>query len=153
MKTGRLHRNFMGYTTSKTKLMIGLGASSISDSWYGFAQNVKNLEEYSHLTTNGILPIYRGHLLTVEDRVIRRHILNLMCNFQTSWEDNSLYVEELPVIIGKLQEMESDGLLEMTDTSIIVTEKGRPFIRNICMAFDLLLHRKAPGTQVFSMTV
>ena len=36
-----LHRNFMGYTSSKTQLMIGLGMSSISDSWYGFAQNVK----------------------------------------------------------------------------------------------------------------
>ena len=44
MKSGKLHRNFMGYTASKTHLMVGLGASSISDSWYGFAQNVKGLE-------------------------------------------------------------------------------------------------------------
>jgi oxygen-independent coproporphyrinogen-3 oxidase len=35
-----LHRNFMGYSSSKTQL-IGLGVSSISDSWYSFAQNVK----------------------------------------------------------------------------------------------------------------
>ncbi|MBN4047307.1 oxygen-independent coproporphyrinogen III oxidase, partial [bacterium AH-315-P13] len=37
MKTHKLHRNFMGYTASKTQTMIGLGVSSISDSWYGFA--------------------------------------------------------------------------------------------------------------------
>src|SRR5690606_12983488 len=37
-KTGRLHRNFMGYSASKTQVMIGLGVSSISDSWYSFAQ-------------------------------------------------------------------------------------------------------------------
>jgi len=61
---GRLHRNFMGYTASKTKLMIGLGASSISDSWYGFAQNVKSVEEYQHLVESNIIPIFRGHILT-----------------------------------------------------------------------------------------
>jgi oxygen-independent coproporphyrinogen-3 oxidase len=43
---GKLHRNFMGYTASKTQLMIGLGVSSISDSWYSFAQNEKTLEDY-----------------------------------------------------------------------------------------------------------
>lgn len=42
----KLHRNFMGYTSSKTKVMIGLGVSAISDSWTGFAQNVKTIEEY-----------------------------------------------------------------------------------------------------------
>ena len=44
-----IHRNFMGYTASKTKAMIGLGVSAISDSWFGFAQNVKGIEEYYHL--------------------------------------------------------------------------------------------------------
>ncbi len=38
----KLHRNFMGYTSSNTQLMVGLGMSAISDSWYAFAQNVKN---------------------------------------------------------------------------------------------------------------
>ncbi|MEP4946661.1 MAG: oxygen-independent coproporphyrinogen III oxidase, partial [Flavobacteriaceae bacterium] len=85
MVSGNLHRNFMGYTPSKTKLMIGLGASSISDSWYGFAQNVKGVEEYENLVSNGILPIFRGHILTEEDQIIRKHILNLMCQFETNW--------------------------------------------------------------------
>src|SRR5690606_2617130 len=83
MVTGKLHRNFMGYTASKTKLMIGLGMSAISDSWYAFAQNVKSLEEYQHLIQNGIIPIYRGHILTHEDQIVRKHILNLMCHFKT----------------------------------------------------------------------
>ena len=42
VENANLHRNFMGYTASKTQAMIGLGVSSISDSWYGFAQNEKN---------------------------------------------------------------------------------------------------------------
>lgn len=49
MQNETMHRNFMGYTASKTQVMIGLGVSSISDSWYGFAQNVKSIEEYYNL--------------------------------------------------------------------------------------------------------
>jgi oxygen-independent coproporphyrinogen-3 oxidase len=42
--------------------------------------------------------------------------------------------------------MEKDGLLEMNKDSLKVTESGKPYIRNICMAFDLHLKRKAPDT-------
>lgn len=149
----KLHRNFMGYTSSKTQVMIGLGVSSISDSWYSFAQNVKTLEEYYAKLEQNELPIYRGHLLTNEDLIIRKHILNLMCQFTTSWEDKDLFFNELPEIIHQLDEMEHDGLVKISSTSITVTEKGKPFVRNLCMAFDLRLKRKAPQTQLFSMTV
>jgi oxygen-independent coproporphyrinogen-3 oxidase len=149
----KLHRNFMGYTSSKTQVMIGLGVSSISDSWYSFAQNVKTVEEYYAKLEQNELPVYRGHLLTNEDLIIRKHILNLMCQFTTSWEDKELYFNELPYIIHQLNEMEHDGLVKISSTSITVTEKGKPFVRNLCMAFDLRLKRKAPQTQLFSMTV
>ena len=85
-----LHRNFMGYSSSKTQLMIGLGVSSISDSWYSFAQNVKTLEEYYQIIATDQLPVFRGHLLTNEDLIIRKHILNLMCQLETSWENKDL---------------------------------------------------------------
>lgn len=153
MEKGTLHRNFMGYTASKTRVMIGLGVSSISDSWDSFAQNVKNLEEYGHLVENNIIPIYRGHILTNEDKIIRKHILNLMCRFRTNWENPEDRFDELPEVKHKLNEMAMDGLVEITSNSIYVTEKGRPFVRNVCMAFDLFLHRKAPDTRLFSMTI
>lgn len=153
MRGNNLHRNFMGYTASKTQLMIGLGASSIGDSWYGFAQNVKGLEEYAHLVDNGITPIYRGHILTDEDQIIRRHILNLMCRFKTSWEAEEARFPDLETVLERLREMQFDGLVQIGHNELIVNTKGRPFIRNICMAFDVLLHRKAPETRLFSMTV
>ena len=153
MKSGRLHRNFMGYTASKTQLMVGLGASSISDSWYSFAQNVKSLEEYKHLVDHNIIPIYRGHILTGEDQVIRQHILNLMCQFKTSWKLEDAHFPELPKVIENLREMVVDELVVFENDELRVTEKGRPFIRNICMAFDVLLHRKEPNTRLFSMTI
>jgi oxygen-independent coproporphyrinogen-3 oxidase len=152
-KNGTLHRNFMGYSASKTQVMIGLGVSSISDSWYSFAQNEKNLEEYYRLLEQEMLPVFRGHLLTEEDLIIRKHILNLMCCFKTSWKEDKLKFAELPEILTSLYEMEKDGLLKMSDYEIEVTEKGKAFVRNICMAFDLRLKRKAPETKLFSMTV
>lgn len=148
-----MHRNFMGYTASKTKVMIGLGVSSISDSWYAFAQNVKGIEEYYHLIESQIIPVFRGHILTNEDLIIRQHILNLMCHFKTSWIDSDLYFEEIPEVLSKLKEMEDDGLLNIELNQIFITEKGKPFVRNICMAFDLLLQRNKPETQLFSMTI
>lgn len=153
VENGNLHRNFMGYTSSKTQLMIGLGVSSISDSWYGFAQNVKNLEEYQHLVDQNVLPVYRGHLLNNEDEMIRRHILNLMCHFETTWELGPERALDFQHIIDNLSELECDGLVEIGANRIKVTEKGRPFIRNISMAFDLKLQRKKPDTRLFSMTV
>ncbi|WP_394973015.1 oxygen-independent coproporphyrinogen III oxidase [uncultured Croceitalea sp.] len=153
MESGSLHRNFMGYTHSKTHLMIGLGASSISDSWYGFAQNVKSLEEYQHLVENNIIPIFRGHMLTEKDQIIRRHILNLMCRFETSWDDYKLHFSEIDHVLKQLGEMQSDGLVSITENQIKITKKGKPFVRNVCMAFDLLLQQKAPETKLFSMTV
>jgi oxygen-independent coproporphyrinogen III oxidase len=153
MQNKSLHRNFMGYTASKTQTMIGLGVSSIGDSWYGFGQNVKVLEEYYDLLEQNELPIYRGHILNEEDLVIRRHILNLMCSFETSWELNAMYFPEIPEVLIKLKEMEHDELLEIQAKSIKILPKGQPFVRNICMAFDLLLQRKTPDVQLFSMTV
>ncbi|GGX18628.1 oxygen-independent coproporphyrinogen III oxidase [Aquimarina muelleri] len=153
MQNQTLHRNFMGYTASKTHMMIGLGVSAISDSWYGFAQNVKNIEEYQHLVREGIIPVYRGHILTKEDEIIRQHILNLMCHFKTDWEQDELYFKELPEVLQNIKELEKDGLLIINDNYIQVTEKGRPFVRNICMAFDLRLQRNKPETMLFSMTI
>ena len=152
-KNGNLHRNFMGYSSSRTQLMIGLGVSSIGDSWYSFAQNTKVLKEYYRLLESDKLPIFRGHLLTTEDLIIRKHILNLMCQFETSWEDKFSYLDEIPEILIQLKEIEKDGLILIQKNGIQVTDAGKPFIRNICMAFDLRLKRKAPKTQLFSMTI
>ena len=149
----QLHRNFMGYSSSKTQLMIGLGVSAISDSWYSFAQNVKSLEDYFQMLEWDKLPVFRGHLLTDEDLIIRKHILNLMCQFETSWADQSNYFNEIPEVIMQLKELENDGLVTILNNGVQITEAGKPFVRNICMAFDLLLKRKAPETQLFSMIV
>ena len=152
MESKKIHRNFMGYTAGKTELMIGLGMSSISDSWYAFAQNEKDIDEYTKKVNAGIIPIFRGHLLTNQDLIIRKHILNLMCNLETEWEIG-LDTKVKNEIIERLQEIIADGLLEVSENKIVVKEEGRMFVRNICMAFDLRLLENKPDTRVFSMTI
>lgn len=150
---GTLHRNFMGYTASKTQVMIGLGLSSISDSWYSFAQNEKKLEDYYARLEANEIPVYRGHVLSAEDLIIRKHILNLMCTFSTSWDGADMAFPEIDEVLAQLQEMQDDGLLMIEGQSIRITEKGKPFVRNICMAFDLRLKRRVPENRIFSMTI
>jgi len=76
-----------------------------------------------------------------------------MCRFETTWDYNQLYFEELPFILLKLSEMETDGLVEINNKKLTITEAGKPFVRNVCMAFDVLLQRSKPETELFSMTV
>ncbi|CAM1345670.1 oxygen-independent coproporphyrinogen III oxidase [Tenacibaculum amylolyticum] len=152
-ETQTLHRNFMGYTSNKTQLMIGLGMSAISDSWYGFAQNVKTVKEYQTLVNNGEIPVFRGHILTEEDLVIRQHVLNIMCHFKTSWKQEKNTFKELDHSLELLKEIEIDNLLTINNSELHVKKDARPFVRNICMAFDVRLQRKKPQTKLFSMTI
>ncbi|MEO1255641.1 MAG: oxygen-independent coproporphyrinogen III oxidase, partial [Bacteroidota bacterium] len=92
-KNGELHRNFMGYTPFTSKLLVGLGVSAISDSWSGFAQNEKNIEKYYERLDQNQLPILKGHIHTKEDLFFRKHILNLMCDFETSWHEEEFIVK------------------------------------------------------------
>ena len=85
--------------------------------------------------------------------MIRRHILNLMCSFQTSWAEPDMQFPELAEVLGQLEEMRDDGLLEIKPQSLRVTEQGKAFVRNICMAFDLHLKRRRPESRIFSMTI
>ena len=145
-KAGSLHRNFMGYTTNSTKLLVGLGCSSISDTWDGFAQNIKTVEEYQKVVNDGHFPIFKGHSLTEEDLTIRQHILDLMCQHKTV-VDKYYYEAE-----DKFKEFIKDGLIEIKDHTIYITKTGKLFLRNVCLAFDKRYWKKVPEGNLFSTT-
>jgi oxygen-independent coproporphyrinogen-3 oxidase len=148
-----LHRNFMGYTTGYSRLMVSLGVSSISDTWDCFAQNVKTVEGYHKLIEEGEIPVFRGHKLNEEDLKVRQHVLNIMCRFKTTFENDPMQDELLQDAIPRLKEMEEDGLCVILPREIRVTDKGKPFVRNICMAFDARLWRNQPQSQLFSNAI
>jgi oxygen-independent coproporphyrinogen-3 oxidase len=156
-----LHRNFMGYTSRHVSPLFALGVSAIGDSWSAFAQNEKLLETYVQRVEKGEIPIHRGHILSDEDLVLRKLILDLMTGLraEVSLEDRAK-VEVLSTAPERLKELVADGLLtvrsERIDTqgySVEVHEEARAFLRNICMAFDARLIRQAPATQLFSKTI
>lgn len=148
-----LHRNFMGYTSNKTQLMIGLGMSAISDSWYGFSQNVKTVKEYQKIVNLGEIPVFRGHILTKEDQIIRKHILNLMCNFTTSWDLEQMKISNIDTHLHELEELIKDDLVQLKGKTIYIPEKARPFVRNVCMAFDKELLKVKSDQKTFSLTI
>jgi oxygen-independent coproporphyrinogen-3 oxidase len=150
---GYLHRNFMGYTSRQVSPLIGLGVSAIGDSWGAFAQNEKLVETYQARVDKGELPLLRGHVLDAEDRIIRRHVLDLMTQFKTSWKNVGSYTDFLSSVPERLAELSRDGLVVLEPKGCKVTEKGRAYLRNICMAFDARLVRQAPATQLFSKTI
>lgn len=149
----RLHRNFMGYTAHDTRLNIALGVSGISDSWSAYAQNEKKIETYQARIKAGELPIIKGYSLDKEEQIIRRHILNIMCTETTSWSDPALQCQDLYSGIERLREMIADGLLAIDHQTLKVTPAGRPYLRNICLAFDQHYWKEAVSKGQFSEVV
>jgi oxygen-independent coproporphyrinogen-3 oxidase len=140
-KEGKLHRNFMGYTTQHTGLLLGLGVSSISDAGAAFAQNDKSLSNYYSAMHEGNLAIRKGYILNEEDQVFRQYILDITCKGKTTFQ-----TKDLPLLqkysFDKLIALAADGLVEWDAKGMQLTSNGHYFLRNICSAFDLHLARR-----------
>ena len=149
-ENGKLHRNFMGYADRYTPLMIGLGVSSISDSWTAFAQNVKTVEEYYQILEANEFPLFKGHLLDEEDQLIRQYVLDMMCRGQVKLQDSSMLNER---IFARLELLIADGLITLNGLDIRITPIGKSFLRNVCMAFDERLARSKETTHLFSQAI
>lgn len=141
-RAGTLHRNFMGYTTSPTDMLIGLGTSAISDVKYAYAQNLKKVEEYEKAIQEEGEAIMKGHLQTEQDRVLRACILDIACRGRLA-ADDLLRVGDLDVSHA-LQELEADGLITRLQAGVQVSALGRAFIRNICQVFDQRMRDAKP---------
>lgn len=152
-ENGKLHRNFMGYTTTNTELLIGMGASAISDAKYAYAQNRKKVEDYAERIRDGQLAIFKGHLQTDEDILVKKVILDVACHGKI---DNT-QVEAIgsPLIMDTLKVMQSEGILKITPEGFEITEPGRAFIRNVCSVFDqkLKLNYTESNHALFSRSI
>lgn len=139
--TGRLHRNFQGYTTTTTDTLIGLGLSAISDLPAGYAQNFRSLHAYLEAVDAGCLPTERGVLRSEDDRVRGEIIRRIMCRFELDFPDveralgidfHGAFAREL----GELERLSDDGLVTVEETRIRLTPLGRVFVRNVASIFD-----------------
>jgi oxygen-independent coproporphyrinogen-3 oxidase len=153
-KNGALHRNFMGYTTQHTQMLIGLGVSSISDIGVAYAQNHKTIHDYYAAIAKGTLAINKGYFLSEEDVAFRQYILNISCAGKTIFNPihfDTLYQYSFP----EFKTLKEDNLIEWDAKGVVVTALGRHFIRNICKAFDLHLLRSQyiPKVPQFSKAI
>lgn len=154
---GTLRRTFMGYTTGRGLDNLGFGPSAIS--WVGdsFSQDEKALDPWLTAIAGGRLPVVRGHLHSQDDALRQELILQLACTFRADLgalaaRFGAEATASLTPDLARLRQMEDDGLVTRTDDTLQITEKGRFFVRNVCMTFDRFLDR-ATGPRVYSRTV
>ena len=144
-----MRRNFMGYTEHKTDVLLGLGVSAISETPDCFHQNEKVLSRYENCVNKGYLPTLRGHKLDDEDRRCREQILQFMTQGRVDFQNDEQKLD----VTKFLSSMFVDELVRVDGATLILTEKGRPFLRNACVAFDMRLRRHSPEAQVFSLAL
>jgi oxygen-independent coproporphyrinogen-3 oxidase len=137
--SGNLHRNFQGYTDDDEKVLLGLGASSISSFVDGLVQNVSDVPKYMRTIEAGQLASARGCILDAEDRQRARIIERLMCDFEA---DLSSIAPELDFSeeLSTLEPMQRARLVDIRGKRLIVTEAGRSVVRVVAAAFDT--HRR-----------
>jgi oxygen-independent coproporphyrinogen-3 oxidase len=142
---GTLHRNFMGFTASRTQALIGLGVSAIGHGAASYAQNEKGLQQYETRLAAGELPLQRGHVLGQDDRRIRAHLWNLLCTSRTTVTAAERNLQWWQLASDRLQAMQEDGLVQMQGDLLMVTPTGRAFLRHVCAALDA--HQQALARQ------
>jgi oxygen-independent coproporphyrinogen-3 oxidase len=155
-----LFRNFMGYTTHPARDYIGFGVSSIGDLGGAFAQNTKKLNRYRDALDQGLPPIERGFERSRDDEIRRDVIQELMCNFHLEIApiETRYGIDFATYFAASLAELDEGpvphGFVRRSATEIEVTEAGRLFVRNVCMAFDAYQKEKEGGEKpIFSRTV
>ncbi len=137
-----LHRNFMGYTDQKNIPLLPLGVSAIGETQDFYIQNEKDLKKYMDTVSQGRLPIVRGHRISKSDRETKGMILDLLTKFEHRFPDDSRS-DLLKIKTDALSEFVTDGLVSYDDRTLRVSDLGRAFIRNICMALDPLIQAEA----------
>ncbi|MGV0961383.1 MAG: oxygen-independent coproporphyrinogen III oxidase [Limnohabitans sp.] len=140
-RQGRLHRNFQGYSTQADCDLIALGVSSIGRVGSTYSQNAKTMEEYCDLLDQGHLPVVRGLALTRDDLIRRTVIMALMCQGQLQFESINLawlvdFKKYFAAELVQLEDMQAQGLVQLSDSSIQVSAMGWFFVRGVAMVFD-----------------
>lgn len=144
---GTLHRNFQGFTTDTATALVGFGASSIGQFPGGFVQNLKDIRQYNEAAEAGILPVERGLSLSNQDRLFGAVIEAIMCcetiNLEQIAHTYGNQKDIFDASLKRLAPLEEDGLVEVSDYTLRITESGGRFTRNIAAQFDLYFQKAA----------
>lgn len=144
----RLRRNFQGYSALAPADTLAFGLSSISDVSGCLVQNTPKLKTYEEYLDTDQLPIARGLVRSQEDRERENIIQSIMCNAWVNLGPNAQdkYAREY----AELEQFVDLGLMRFEGSSIVLTQMGTLFVRNIAMVFDRYLRTQ---DHTFSRTV
>ena len=138
-RTGRLRRNFQGYTVDESVALIGLGASAISRYPQGFAQNETTSSRYAGAIEAGCLPVSRGHALSREDRIRSAMIEDIMCRFELDLSDLSARLNEpVSALRGRCSDLlgRFDDMIEDKNNRLKLAENARLIARLVAQELD-----------------
>ncbi len=143
-RQGRLHRNFQGYSTQAQTDLMALGVSAIGRMGSTYSQNAKTMQAYEDMLDRGLLPVERGLVLSRDDHIRHAIIMALMCQGHLLYESiNLAWLVDFQTLFAKellqLQTLQSQGLVQLSETGIQVTPKGWYFVRRVAMVFDRYL--------------
>jgi oxygen-independent coproporphyrinogen III oxidase len=128
---GRLRRNFQGFTDDPAPVLIGLGATAISQFDSVFVQNEKNTGRYRMLTGAGQLAGRRGVLRNAEDRRRGAIIEALLCHGEARI-DPDLARAALP----RLAPFAARDLIRWNGDRLVLQRGNEPYARSIAAVFD-----------------
>jgi oxygen-independent coproporphyrinogen-3 oxidase len=138
---GTLQRNFQGYSTHRQCDLVSLGVSGISNIGNMFAQNSVTTMEYESIIESGELPIRKGLVVDEDDQLRAGVIQALMCYDSLSFDDYGAqhdidFRDYFAAEIERLAPLQKDGLIELDESGVAITQKGRLLLRSIAMVFD-----------------
>jgi oxygen-independent coproporphyrinogen-3 oxidase len=140
---GALHRNFQGYTTDPSDVLIGFGASAIGRLGPGYVQNEIPLGAYAERILAGELATAKGYALTSDDRLRAALIERIMCDFSVDvapiCRAHGTSPEGLLGSLPKLRRLQADGIIRLDGTRVSVSEDARFLVRSVASAFDAYL--------------
>jgi len=148
-----LWRNFNGFADGGTHYIIGLGPTSTHGFINYYAQNVYSLDEYYRCIDNREFPILRGYKLSMDD-LIRRDVINeILCYHSLECSGieskyNINFGEYFQQEIESSEDLVRDGMLDISNGKITVTELGKIFIPHVCKIFDYYLQ----GNKTYKIT-
>jgi oxygen-independent coproporphyrinogen-3 oxidase len=139
-REGTLRRNFQGYTTDTSNVLLGLGASAIGRLPQGYVQNEVNTHAYCKTIAGGTLATVRGYALTDDDRLRGEIIERIMCDFGVDLDPicarHGAAPEKLLKSAPRLQDLISSGVIELDGASLAVKDDSRFLVRSVAAAFD-----------------
>ncbi len=155
--TKRLQRNFQGYSLKLAEDVVSMGVTSIGFVQEAYFQNLKELSEYYKALDAGALPVFRGKVLNLDDKIRKWVIHTLMCDFEL---DKKVFKKQWNLdfdqyFAGDQRALEiciSDGLVNNSPEKLLPTPYGKLFIRNIAMVFDAYL-KKQETQGMFSQAI